>query len=223
MSSELRHEKAPSLPECIDREKLEQRILDIDAWALREGLTVKYVSGMLALRGNPERGWPEVFLVNGSSKGIPKEFWQFPGGHVHPEDGNDHVRTLQRELNEELGVALPEKIAYVGTYIPKPKEGVKEVYAIHAFTMPIPDWETNTMTLGSDVSQFVWTDDPLRKEDGEARILTEQVDFILRRVIGYSGPNSKNTCQDDAYDGTPASLAEMIRECKQAESVPAES
>ncbi|MBY0538923.1 NUDIX domain-containing protein [Patescibacteria group bacterium] len=216
--SEQRLEGAPRAIECVGREKLEQRIQDINEWATREGLTVKYVSGMVALRGNPEGGWPQVFLVNGSSKGVPKEFWQFPGGYVHPDDP-DHVLGLQRELDEELGVALPEQIAYLETYIPKMKPGATEVLAIHAFAMPVPEWDERTMTLGSDVSQFVWTDDPFRGEGEEPRILTEQVDFILRRVIGYSGPNNKNTCDDEMYNGIPASLAEMIREREESASL----
>lgn len=202
---EAGHESAQELPECEGREVLEGRVREINEWAAREGLTVKYVSGMLALRGNPEGGWPEVFLVKGSSNGVPKEFWQFPGGFEHPDDKGDHVRTLQRELQEELGISLTGKVKYLQTYIPKLKQGAKEILAIHAFTMPPADWNAENTTLGSDVSMMEWTDDPLR-ESGEPRILTEQVDYMLRRFMGYSGPVNKNTCIDEEYRGVPESL-----------------
>lgn len=207
--SEPRHEDVPKLPECVGKEKLEKRVLEINEWAKREGLTVRYVSGMMALRGNPEKGWPQVFLVKGSSNGVPKEFWQFPGGFEHPQDGGDHVRTLQRELFEELGVELPETVTYAQTYIPKLKPGATEILAIHAFAMPIPDWGAENTTLGSDVNVMEWTDDPLREANGEPRILTEQVDYMLRRYMGYSGPNNKNTCDDEKYHGVPESLVSV--------------
>lgn len=204
LMSEKRIEGRGATIECLGRERLEQRILEINEWARREGITVRYVSGMLTLRGNPEHGLPQVLLVKGNSAdGTPKEFWQFPGGYEHPEDGGDHVRTLERELQEELDLQIPGTVEYLETYIPKPKPGVKMVLAIHCFATATADWNPQSVKVGSDVSEYEWTDDPLREKNGGPRILTEQVDYILRRRIGYQGPINKNTCPDAKYRGSP--------------------
>ena len=196
-----KQKKSEQDPSCVGVEKLMTSVSDIDSWAGQEGIAVKYVSGLMATRINSETQRREVLLVKGSSKGKPKEFWQFPGGHVLAGEGP--VVALHRELREEMSVEIPNTVSYVKTYIPKPKPDTKEVLAIHAFMMENCDWKEDTVTLGDDVSEMIWTDNPLVDENGNPRILTEQVDYMLRKTLGYEGPKNKNTCPDEDYMGRP--------------------
>src|SRR3989344_5124119 len=184
----------PEQPDVLHEPKyaahLKNRISEIDTWASKEGIKVRYVSGLMVTRNNPETGKLEVLLVKGSDK----DFWQFPGGHVRGEEG--HIAALHRELKEELGVSIPPNLFYVKTYVPQPQPGLKEVLAIHAFSLPGNcDWDIRkgNVRLGSDVSEMVWTSDPFRDENGEPRVLTEQTDYLLRNVMSYEGPENKNT------------------------------
>ncbi|MEK7509268.1 MAG: NUDIX hydrolase [Patescibacteria group bacterium] len=190
---------------------LTNRISEINKWASEEGIKVKYVSGLMVTRTNPETGKLEVLLVKGASlvnqetsERKAKDFWQFPGGHVR--GGEDHIAALRREIKEELGVSIPNDLFYVKTYVPKPEPGAKEVLAIHAFSLPGNcDWDVKrgNVTLGSDVSEMIWTSDPLHDEKGEPRVLTQQTDYLLRNVMGYEGPANKNTLRDEEYYGDP--------------------
>lgn len=189
--------------QTVNSDRLFSRIPALEKWAELRGQRIKFVSGLIATRANPLTRQREVLLVKGSSGGVPKPFWQFPGGHVQP--GEDHIAALHRELHEELGVILPP-VVYVRTYVPKPKDRNGTLLAIHAFQLPGDcDWDEakENVILHDDVDQMVWTSDPLREENGQPRVLTEQVDFMLRYYLRFSGPANVNTCTDRLYRGEP--------------------
>ena len=178
---------------CRYASHLRDSIAEIDAWSREENIKVRYVSGLMVTRKNPETQRLEVLLVKGGGK----DFWQFPGGHVHPRE--DHIAALYREIKQELGVSILPDLYYVKTYVPELKTDEPKpdsVLAIHAFALPgDSDWDLKkgNIKLGSDVDRVDWTDDPLREADGNPRVLTEQTDYLLRQVMGYDGPLNKNT------------------------------
>ncbi|MEN9390543.1 MAG: hypothetical protein RLZZ283_643 [Candidatus Parcubacteria bacterium] len=184
--------------------ELRREVRSIKRWAHRENIEVEEVSGVMALRINPVTGRREVLLVRGITNGKLKEFYQFPGGFLR--DGEGPVTALHREIGEELKptIPLPKNISYERTFTPERKPGSKKALVIHAFKVEHCEWdeEKDNVTLGSDVNEMVWTDKPFEHEDGTPRILTAQVDYMLRNYLGFDGPANKNTPRE-GYDGMP--------------------
>ncbi|MEK7530336.1 MAG: NUDIX domain-containing protein [Patescibacteria group bacterium] len=179
--------------------ELRSEVRSINRWARREKIKKEEVSGLMALRINPDTGRREVLLVRGISDGVLKEFYQFPGGFLRRGEGP--VTALHREIKEELGQSVPPRVSYERTFTPERKPGAKKALVVHAFKIEHCVWDIkdkvtspeNAVTLGSDVNEMVWTDKPFEHEDGTPRILTAQVDYMLRHYLGFVGPNNKNT------------------------------
>ena len=214
-------------PGCERRKELEGDTAGWNSWAKRakdfEGRELKaevkitFVSGIAFLRTNPKTGKREVLLVHGrdSQTGKPKEFWQFTGGKVHRKE--NHLKALQRELKEELGIKLGRKdtIRYNNTYTPwadfqalQPDAETAKALTIHSFIAECAYEEDGSIvmgkriTRGGDVDEMEWTSNPFVGKDGNPRVLTEQTDAILRQ-LGFTGPTNKNTCSNPLWDGDP--------------------
>ncbi len=189
---------------------LTKRIAALDLWSARRGIELVYVSGLIATRTNEATGKQEVLLVNGSSNGVRKPFWQFAGGKV--AKGEDHIAALHRELHQEMGVTLPLTLTYLHTFVPKPVANLKKTFAIHAFALPGNcEWDRKkrNVTLGDDVDRMLWTSDPLRMPSGKPRVLTVQTDYMLRNHFNFSGPKNINTNADISYNGEPDRYMEL--------------
>lgn len=109
---------------CEGVEQLHERVAQLDAWAfqksqeLRKEVSIQHTSTLVPVRVNPHTSKREVLLVRGGGK----SFWQFPGGHVEPEEGV--VEALIREMHEEIGITLQStEFSYIGTYCPKEEVG----------------------------------------------------------------------------------------------------
>ena len=191
--------------------ELRREVRSIHKWARREKIQAEEVSGIMALRINPMTGRREVLLVRGITKGKLKEFYQFPGGFLR--DGEGPVTALHREIGEELKATVPRNVSYERTYAPELKPGSKKALVVHAFKIEHCNWEKPDangnvpegkipVTLGDDVNEMIWTDKPFEHDDGTPRILTAQVDYMLRYHLGFVGPDNKNTPRE-GYDGMP--------------------
>jgi 8-oxo-dGTP pyrophosphatase MutT (NUDIX family) len=214
-------------PVCERKEELEADITKWNGWAKKakdiEGRELKakvkmtFVSGIAFLRTNQKTKKREVLLVHGrdSNTGKPKEFWQFTGGKVGRKE--NHLKALQRELKEELGIKLGKKdtIRYNNTYTPwadfqalQPDAETAKALTIHSFVAECAYEEDDSVvmgkrvTRGGDVDEMVWTSDPFVDSNGVPRVLTEQTDAVLRQ-LGFTGPANKNTCSNPLWDGDP--------------------
>lgn len=79
-----------------------------------------------------------------------KKLLQLPGGSQ--KEGETNLETLQREINEELGVQIENPKLFTEFILPGRNEGVKIKFVIYTVKLP------KNFTIGEEIEELLWVD-----------------------------------------------------------------